>query len=70
MVAVRALQRRVFKLEKISQPRSSPFAIFFGSIDKFVDEFIIPEIQANNLDPVDMVDLIGAIRIWEKGGIF
>ena len=70
MVAVRALQRRVVKLEKVCQPRSSPFTIWFGSIENFVDTIIIPAIQSELVDKGDMVDIVAAIRSWEADGAY
>jgi len=68
MVAVRALQRRMLKLEKASNPRPSPFSVWFGSIDVLVDTFIIPGIQNRLFDGREMADLVGAIRSWEDDG--
>lgn len=70
MVAVRALQRRVLKLEKVGKPKSSPFTVHFGSIDAFVDEFIIPGIGRGDFDAHEMIDLVSAIRSWEAQGCF
>lgn len=68
MVAVRALQRRVVKLELAKRPRPSPFAIHYGSIDEWVDRYVIPNIQAGRICPRDMIDVVAAIRRWEEDG--
>lgn len=68
MVAVRALTRRVAKLEKARKPRLSPFTVLYGSIDAFVDEHIVPDIEAGKLDCGDMIDVVAALRQWEEDG--
>ncbi len=37
MAGIRALQRRVNRIEKDRKPRPSPIAVMYGSFDKFVD---------------------------------
>lgn len=68
MVAVRALQRRVAKLEVASRPRRSPISILFGSIDEWVDRHVIPDIEAGKVCPRDMADIVAAIRAWDEMG--
>ena len=53
---------------KAGKPRSSPFTVWFGSIEVLVDTFIIPGIQNRLFDGREMVDLVGAIRSWEANG--
>jgi hypothetical protein len=67
MRAVRALQRRMVKLEHASLPRPSPFAKMFGSFDAYVEQLVIPGIEAGMLDKTDMVDVVTALRRWEGG---
>lgn len=67
MRAVRALQRRMAKLELASMPRPSPFTLMFGSFDQFVEQHVLPGIEAGTLDKSDMVDVVAALRIWEDG---
>ncbi|WP_323801186.1 hypothetical protein [Parasphingorhabdus sp.] len=62
----RALQRRVEKLETVRKPRPSPFVIWFGSLDAFVDTFLVPGIQSGLFDPFELIDIVAAIRRWEK----
>ena len=70
MVAVRALERRVAKLELASKPRRSPITILYGSIDLWVERSIIPDIQAGRVCPREMVDVVAAIRSWEEHGYY
>ncbi len=60
----------MLKLEKMGKPRSSPFTIWFGSIDAFVDRVVIPDIQRGLADRNDMVDIVAAIRCWETEGVY
>ena len=68
MVAVRALQRRVVKLEKIGKPRPSPFVLMYGSFNRFVEVAISPGVLDGALDRQDMIDIVAAIRRWEVDG--
>lgn len=68
MGAVRALQRRVVKLEHAAKPRRSPIAIFYGSFDLFVEVAILPDIESGLLDRDDMIDIVAALRRWETDG--
>ena len=68
MGAVRALQRRVIKLEHAAKPRSSPLVIFYGSFDLFVEVAILPGIKSGALDRADMIDIVAALRRWESDG--
>ena len=68
MVAVRALQRRVVKLEKIGKPRTSPFVLMYGSFNKFVEVAISPGVFDGSLDKQDMIDIVAVLRRWEVDG--
>jgi len=68
MVAVRALQCRVAKLERAGRPRPSPFVIWYGSFDNFVTAAIWPGIRSGALDEGEMYDMIEALRDWEENG--
>ena len=68
MGAVRALSRRVAKMEREGKPRPSPFVIMFGSFDLFVEIAVLPEIEAGHLSRTDMVDVVSALRAWENDG--
>jgi hypothetical protein len=61
---IRALQRRVAKLETARKPRPSPIAVWYGSFDKFVDA-TYPEIIAGKLCD-EFYDIIDALRGWEE----
>jgi hypothetical protein len=67
-MALRALQKRVVKLERAAMARPSPFAIWFGSIDLFVDVYVMPEIADRKLDAMDMMDIVTVLRFWETDG--
>ena len=68
MVAVRAFQRRVAKLEQVGKPRRSPLVILYGSFDNFVETAIWPGIRSGALAEGDMYDIIEALRGWETDG--
>jgi hypothetical protein len=68
MVAVRALQRRVVKLEAVGKPRPSPFVRIWGSFDNYVVAVIWPGMRAGALSESDMSDIIEALRVWETNG--
>ncbi len=70
MVVVRALQRRVSKLEQVGKPRPSPFVLMYGSFDNFVATAILPGIHSGALAEADMCDIIDALRGWEDDGIW
>lgn len=67
-MALRALQKRVVKLERAAMARPSPFTIWFGSIDVFINVCVIPEIAEGKLDALDMVDIVAVLRRWEADG--
>lgn len=69
-MALGALQRRVAKLEIAQMPQPSPFTIWFGSTDAFVDIIVIPGIQAGALHAQDMADIVAAIRSWEESELW
>jgi hypothetical protein len=68
MGAVRALQRRVLKLENAAKPRPSPIAMFYGSFDLFVEIAVLPGIESGALSRPDMIDVVAALRAWENDG--
>lgn len=69
-MALRALQKRVGKLEKASQPQPSPFALLFGSFDAWVEREVLPGIENGTLERRDMVDVVAALRVWETTGVW
>lgn len=66
--AVRALQRRLLKLEHAAKPRRSPLVLFYGSFDLFVEVAILPGIDSGVLDRADMIDIVASLRRWESDG--
>ena len=68
MVAVRALQRRVEKLEQAAKPRPSPLVRWFGSFDLFVEVVILPGIESGALARSEMIEVVAALRRWEGDG--
>ena len=68
MGAVRALSRRVARLERAGKPRPSPFTIGWGSFDRFVEVVVIVGIERSELSEVDMIEVVAALRIWETDG--
>lgn len=68
MGAVRALSRRVVKLEHAAKPRRSPLVILYGSFDLFVEIAILPGIESGALARADMIDIVAALRRWEADG--
>lgn len=68
MRAVRALQKRVARIERAAMPRPSPFVAAYGSFDAFVERKVLPAIEARLLDREDMIDVVAALRTWEQDG--
>lgn len=68
MRSVRALQKRVARIERASLPQPSPVALAYGSFDLFVERQILPGIEAGALDRTDMIDIVAALRSWEDNG--
>ncbi len=69
MVAVRAFQRRVAKLEQVGKPRRSPLVILYGSFDNFVETAIWPGIRSGALAEGDMYDIIEGLRAGKRTGL-
>lgn len=68
MAGIRALQRRVAKLEKADKPKPSPFTLLYGSFDAFVDEGYA-EVNAGKLDK-EFLAILDILRGWETGGVW
>ncbi|MFC0204754.1 hypothetical protein [Novosphingobium soli] len=68
MRAVRALQKRVVKLEHAAQPRPSLLAVMYGSFDAFVEIELLPDTKSGALDRADMIDVVAALRACETDG--
>ena len=68
MAGIRALHKRLVKLEDAGKPRPSPFTFMFGSFDAWVEREVLPGIQSGALDRRDMVAVVAALRAWERDG--
>jgi len=66
--AVRALQKRVARIERAAMPKPSPFVLAYGSFDQFVERQVLPGIEAGALDRADMIEVVSALRAWEQDG--
>lgn len=69
MVAVRALSRRVARLERAGKPRPSPIVRWYGTFDAFVEQ-TYAEIVAGKLCREDMIIIVEVLRKWESDGIW
>jgi hypothetical protein len=56
------------RIERAAMPKPSPFTVAYGSFDQFVEQQILPGIEAGALDRDDMVDVVTALRCWEQDG--
>jgi len=68
-MSLRALQRRVKRIEEARKPRPSPFTVWFGSFDAWVEREVLPGVESGALDSADIVEVIAALRRWEADGI-
>jgi hypothetical protein len=68
MAGIRALQRRIKRIEEAEKPIPSPFTLLFGSFDAWVEREVLPGIQSGALDQRDMVAVVAALRRWEHDG--
>ncbi|MEJ7927125.1 hypothetical protein WG908_10210 [Sphingobium sp. AN641] len=68
MAGIRALQRRVAKLEKVAKPRPSPFVVIYGSFDQFVDD-AYAGVNEGALDK-EFLRILDVLRRWEDEGVW
>ena len=68
MAGIRALQRRIKRIEEAEKPRPSPFVLLFGSFDAWVERDVLPGIESGALDQRDMISVVTALRRWEHDG--
>ena len=68
MAGIRALQRRIKRIEEAEKPKPSPFTVLFGSFDSWVEQEVLPGIESRALDHRDMVAVVAALRAWETDG--
>lgn len=62
------MQKRVARIERAAMSQPSPFTVAYGSFDQFVEQQILPGIEAGTLDREDMVEVVAALRGWELDG--
>jgi hypothetical protein len=67
-VSLRALQRRVKRIETARKPRPSPIVVMFGSFDNFVAVMFQPAWDSGTMEQGDILDLVAALRRWEEDG--
>lgn len=67
-MSLRALQRRVKRIEDARKSRPSPFTVWFGSFDAWVELEVLSGIESGALDGPDMIVIVAALRAWESGG--
>lgn len=70
MAGIRALQKRMARLEDAGKPRPSPFAVLYGSFDAWVEQDVLPGGESGALAADDMVELVAALRGWETEGVW
>jgi hypothetical protein len=68
MAGIRALQKRMVKLEDVGKPRPSPIALWYGSFDAWVEREVLPGIESGQLARNDMIEVVAALRRWEHDG--
>lgn len=68
MSGIRALQRRVAKLEIARKPRPSPIVIMCGSFDEFADA-TYAEVMAGKLAG-DFLHILDHLREWDEGMVW
>ena len=49
-MALRALHKGLVKMEKARLPKPSPFVLLYGSFDAWVEQYVLPDIEAGKLD--------------------
>lgn len=65
MAGVRALQKRLARLENAGKPKPSPIAVWYGSFDAWVEQAVLPGVENGALAADDMVEVVAALRRWE-----
>lgn len=67
-MSLRALQRRVAKIEKGRKPLPSPIVIMCGSFEAFADA-AYAEVVGGKLDR-QFLHVLDDLRSWEAGGVW
>ena len=70
MAGIRALQRRIKRIEEAEKPRPSPFTLWFGSFDAWVECEVLPGVENGTLEPDDMIEVVAALRNREDGKVW
>jgi len=70
MAGIRALQKRMAKLEDAGKPRPSPIALWYGSFDAWVEQAVLPGVESGALAADDMVEVVAFLRAWETGSVW
>ena len=68
MAGIRALQKRLARLEDAGKPKPSLISVWFGSFDACVEREVLPGVESGALAADDMVDLVACLRRWETDG--
>jgi len=68
MAGIRALQKRMARLEDAGKPRPSPFTVWYGSFDAWVEREVLPGVESGALAAADMIAVVAALRRWEHDG--
>ena len=68
MAGIRALQRRMAKLEKARKPRPSPIVVMYGSFDSFVAVMFQPAWDNGTMAQDDILEIVEVLRRWETDG--
>jgi len=68
VAGIRALQRRIKRIEEAEKPRPSPFTLWFGSFDAWVECEVLPGVENGTLEPDDMVEVVACLRHGEEAG--
>lgn len=68
MAGIRALQKRMAKMEDARKSRPSPFTVWYGSFDAWVEREVLPGIESGALDASGMIVIVACLRRWEETG--
>ena len=68
MAGIRALQRRVKRIESARKPRPSPIVIMCSSFDAFAD-VAYAEVETGKLAG-EFLPILDILRDWEAGGVW
>jgi len=67
-MSLRALQRRVRRIEDARKPRPSPIVVMCGTFDTFADA-AYAEVEAGTLAG-EFLPILDILREWDAGGIW